>query len=120
MRSDDLKIQIEIEFRMMEKVINEVMNLKTDALNQSPTIREIAAASSFLAQFYNGIDNILKRIARFNNIPLPKGESWHIELFNRFCDPPSFSLPLLFDNKFKPEIASFRKFRHIVFHGYSF
>jgi hypothetical protein len=38
----------------------------------------------------------------------------------RFCEPPFDKLPILFDINFKLEIASFRKFRHIVFHGYSF
>jgi hypothetical protein len=62
-----------------------------------PTVRENAAAAAFLAQFYNGIENILKRICRCHNVPLPTGDTWHTVLFQRFCSPAYADLPLLFD-----------------------
>lgn len=62
----------------------------------------------------------LKRISRFHEVPLPKGESWHIDLFTRYCSPPTPPFPLLFDDALAPTIAPFRKFRHVVHHGYGF
>ena len=88
--------------------------------DREPTLREKTAAATFLAQFYTGIENILKRICRFHNIELPHGETWHIELFKRFCEPPHSPLPALFDKKLAFELAPYRKFRHIVYHGYGF
>lgn len=67
-----------------------------------------------------GIENILKRITKYYNVPLPKTESWHYELFTFFCDPPYLSLPVLFDAEIKMEMNELRKFRHRVHHGYSF
>ena len=73
-----------------------------------------------MAQFYGGVENILKRICRFHSIPIPRGDTWHVDLFNMFCDPPMSPLPLLFDEKLKSKLAPFRKFRHVVHHGYGF
>jgi hypothetical protein len=41
-------------------------------------------------------------------------------LFNRFCSPSEKPLPALFDNSLKAELTGFRKFRHVVHHGYGF
>lgn len=42
------------------------------------------------------------------------------ELDLRFCEPTHETLPLLFDGALPPAMASFRKFRHVVHHGYGF
>jgi len=44
----------------------------------------------------------------------------HIELFKRFCYPPYFPLPSLFDFSLASEMAPYRQFRHVVHHGYGF
>lgn len=73
-----------------------------------------------MAQFYGGIENILKRISRFNSVSLPSGDTWHIDLFKRFCEPSYDPLPVLFDKYLASEMSPYRKFRHIVYHGYGF
>lgn len=87
---------------------------------RAPTVREKTAAAAFIAQFYGGIENILKRVHRYYNIALPAGESWHIEIFKRFCHPGYSPLPILFDEALARELSAFRKFRHVVYHGYGF
>lgn len=96
------------------------MKLRQEVGDQIPNIRDLTAASAFLAQFYNGIENILKRFSRFFNKPFPKGADWHITLFRSFCEPPEEKLPLLFSKELEAKLASFRKFRHVVHHGYGF
>ncbi|MBI4648406.1 MAG: hypothetical protein HY738_17940 [Bacteroidia bacterium] len=51
-------------------------------------------------------------------MPLPASDIWHIVLFRNFCSPPHKSLPVLFDESLEPVIAPYRKFRHVVYHGY--
>lgn len=114
MKIEELKEELSIELEAMENVVKELLSLSCDISNREPTIREKTAAAGFLAQFYNGLENILKRISRFYEVPLPKGEAWHIELFKRFCSPPQPPLPLLFEEAWAPTIASYRKFRHVV------
>lgn len=112
--------EINIELELIETNLKEISSLKNDIADREPSIRDKTAAAAFMAQFYGGIENILKRISRFYNIPLPAGETWHIDLFRRFCNPPYKSLPLLFDESLSLALAPFRKFRHVVYHGYGF
>ena len=83
-------------------------------------MREQTAAAAFLAQFYNGVENILKRLSHYHNVPLPTGETWHVDLFQRFCSPPHPPLPALFDTSLAAALAPYRRFRHVAFHSYGF
>ena len=87
MKLEDLKIEISIELELMEATVQELLTLERDVTGKEPTVREKVAAAAFMAQFYNGVENILKRIGRFHSVPLPTGDTWHIDLFKRFCSP---------------------------------
>lgn len=116
----ELGEEISIELEMMEDTVQEAVSLLNDLAGKEPTVREKTAAAAFMAQFYGGIENILKRIHRYHNIPLPTGDSWHTDIFKRFCNPSYPPFPVLFDDSLAAELAPFRKFRHVVYHGYGF
>jgi len=116
----ELAEEIEIELEMIGEIVKELAILYKDVGGRTPTVREKTAASAFLAQFYNGIENILKRLCRYYAVPLPHGDTWHIELFKLFCETSKSTLPVLFDDKLANAIAPYRKFRHVVYHSYGF
>jgi hypothetical protein len=121
MNLSELREEISIELEMMGAVVAEAISLLNDISDdKEPTVREKTAAAAFLAQFYGGIENILKRIHRYHDIPMPVGDSWHIDIFRRFCNPPYPPFPVLFDNELAADLSPFRKFRHVVYHGYGF
>ena len=120
MTSNELIEEIRIELDNIEIVLQELDCLYKDVKSSEVSMRNKTAAAAFLAQFYGGIENILKRISLFCNVSLPAGNSWHVELFKRFCDPHVKPLPLLFDKALSEDLAPFRKFRHVVHHGYGF
>lgn len=120
MTAEELKAEIEIEFDALRQVVNELESLRTDVVGREPTVREKTAAAAFLAQFYSGIENILKRLSRFHRVKLPAGENWHLDLFKRFCPPGQPPLPMLFDEALARQLGPFRRFRHVVHHGYGF
>lgn len=120
MKLENLIEEIDIEFESLEITVTELLKLRQEVGDEIPSIRDLTAARAFLAQFYNGVENILKRFYRFLNKPLPKGADWHINLFRSFCDPPEGKLPLLFSKQLDDKLSSFRKFRHVVHHGYGF
>ncbi len=120
MNPKELREEIVLELTQMEKVVRELQALYREVGERTPTVREKAAAAAFLAQFYTGVENVLKRISRFYGVPLPTGEAWHVELFTRFCEPSYGPLPALFDSSLASSLAPFRRFRHVFFHGYSF
>ncbi|TAN60429.1 hypothetical protein EPN18_08570 [bacterium] len=51
---------------------------------------------------------------------MPVGDVWHIDLFKRFCKPGYSHLPVLFDESLAVGMAPYRKFRHVIYHGYGF
>lgn len=116
----ELREEISIELEMMGTVVAEAVSLINDLAGKEPTVREKTAAAAFLAQFYGGIENILKRIHRYHGISMPVGDSWHIVIFKRFCSPSHAPFPVLFDNELAADLSPFRKFRHVVYHGYGF
>jgi len=116
----ELREEITVELEALEAIVNELLALHHDLAGREPTVREKTAAAAFLAQFYNGIENILKRISSYYEIALPIGETWHVDLFNRFCTPPHPPLPALFDESLASALAPYRRFRHVVFHSYGF
>ncbi len=119
MKAEALREEVSIETERIAAIICELTALDHDLAEREPTVREKAAAAVFLAQFYTGIENVLKRISHFNNVPLPGGETWHVELFKQFCAPAYAPLPELFDATLATALAPFRKFRHVVYHGYA-
>jgi hypothetical protein len=120
MKPEELREEIAIELELMEATVRELSALQNDLAGREPTVREKTAAAAFLAQFYNGVENILKRISRFHAVPLPTSDTWHVDLFKRFCMPPYEPLPALLDEPLASALAPFRKFRHVVYHSYGF
>lgn len=120
MNVTDLREQIAIELKAMEATLAEIASLCRDIGDRGPSTREVAAAGLFLANFYNGIENILKRLCVFHGASLPSGDTWQTDLLNGFCDPPRAGLPCLLDAPLKAALAAYRRFRHVVHHGYGF
>jgi hypothetical protein len=120
MKPDELCEEIAVEIEALQVTVDELLALQRDVAHREPTVREKTAAAAFLAQFYSGIENVLKRVSRYHNVPLPTGETWHVDLFQRFCSPPHPGLPALFDKALASTLAPFRRFRHVAFHSYGF
>jgi len=120
MNPAELGEEIAIELEALETTVSELLALQRDVAHREPTVREKTAAAAFLAQLYNGIENILKRISRYHDVPLPTGETWHVDLFQRFCPPSHPNLPMLFDEALASALAPYRRFRHVALHGYGF
>jgi hypothetical protein len=119
-KPDELREEIAVELEALEATVNELLGLQRDVAHREPTVREKTAAAAFLAQFYNGIENILKRISYYHGVPLPVGETWHVDFFQQFCSPSHPNLPVLFDAALASALAPFRRFRHVAFHSYGF
>jgi hypothetical protein len=112
--------EVALELENLTMLIQELQKIiNTQELND-PDIVLKTATSSFMAQYYTGIENILKRISKYFSVPLPKSDSWHYELFSSFCNPSTSPLPVLFSDDIKNEMNELRKFRHRFHHGYSF
>ena len=59
MKPIELQEDIAVELEAMEMTVDELMALQRDIAHREPTTREKTAAAAFLAQFYNGLENII-------------------------------------------------------------
>ncbi|MCG2813482.1 MAG: hypothetical protein L6245_02260 [Thermodesulfovibrionales bacterium] len=99
------------------KRLNEVKNnfrvqKKEDYLSEP-------AMGTYLMNFYNGIENILKQISRSYYLSVPKGNSWHKELLVLSSNPPAGKVQV-FNQTIMERIVPYRNFRHRFVSGYGF
>lgn len=120
MTADDLRSEISIGIESIDNVLEKLSALYGDVKKRRPTVREKTAAGSFMAQFYSGVENILKRISVYHEVPLPSGRMWQVDLFRRFCVPSHRPLPELFDDLLASGFSPYRRFRHVFHHSYGF
>jgi hypothetical protein len=107
MTPDELREEVGIELQLIEDTLRELSSLSNDIGRGEPKVREKTAAAAFMAQFYGGVENILKRISRFHSVPVPTGETWHVDLFRQFCLPGRKPLPVLFDDPLQEQWLHF-------------
>jgi len=119
MTKKELTDSVNKEFGNMKIVIDQIENLFKITTENDPDIIQLTALASFASQFYNGVENILKRICIFNSVTIPRIQDWHIQLYKWFCYPSGNNLPVLFSESDSVKYSSIRKFRHYFFHGYS-
>ncbi len=120
MSVERLREEIDIELAALDIIVWEIVALRDDLGYREATLREKTAAAGFLSQFYNGIENILKRISAFQGRLPRESASWHLDLFKQFSPQASVPFPALFDDQLTKDLVPYRKFRHIARHGYAF
>jgi len=106
-----------------EKAVEEtLMRLFEVRSKFDPRVKDYSiepAMGTYLMNFYNGIENILKRISKEYYQTMPKGESWHKELLALSADPPQGKISL-FSQQIIERLYPYRNFRHRFVSGYGF
>lgn len=74
---------------------------------------ELAGVATLLHNFYNGIENILKRLLIKKGISIPQGSAWHKELLN-LSGQENIITPQM-----KQQLGEFLAFRHFFSHAYA-
>ena len=103
--------QVEAEFENIERTITDIPNL--ESLPKLSRL-ELAGLATLIHNFYNGIENILKKTVTAIGEKLPEGHSWHQDLINT-----AVSNEIICEStgrKLRPYLA----FRHFYSHSYSF
>jgi len=71
-----LSRKIEVEVENIEKVLSIIEKYK----NKSYSELELAGIATYIHNFYNGIENIIKQILKSKNINLSNSYSWHRDI----------------------------------------
>jgi hypothetical protein len=73
---EQLKRDLLFEQEQLDLVISKIRGIKDQKITEVNT----AATATYLMNFYNGIENIMKRCAKQYYRKLPKGDDWHKQL----------------------------------------
>jgi len=76
--------------------------------------------ASFMADFYIGVENILKMIAEELNGGVPRGEGWHKRLLHSMALEVKGLRPPVISNELYHDLLKFLGFRHVVRQAYGF
>ncbi|MBN2488297.1 MAG: hypothetical protein JXA98_04655 [Methanosarcinaceae archaeon] len=89
-------------------------NIQYTISREEMSVVELAAIGTFLHNIYNGIENILKRIAVAQNVDIPKSDTWHKDLLGL-----SLSTGII-SNELSDKLYEYLTFRHFFIHAYGF
>ena len=115
----DLKEDILDEINAIEETLERLSKVKDNFNSQKGDYSTEPAMGTYLMNFYNGIENILKRVSRKYYITIPKGESWHKELLLLSFNPPD-GKTAIFNQNIVEKLQLYRAFRHRFISGYGF
>lgn len=113
MTKNRIKEYCEAEFENIDLTIAELdLIVKSDKSVYSTG--ELAAMATFIHNFYNGIENILKQILSLKKKKTRNGASWHKDLLKSSVEANIISSDLC------AKLADYLSFRHFFIHGYGF
>jgi len=105
------KLKIETELENMNSVINTLLEERS---KKKRTKIELAGIATYIHNFYNGVENILKQILKTKAIEIEDSAYWHKELLERSVKEKIISKSLAVS------LSEFMSFRHFFVHSYSF
>jgi hypothetical protein len=115
----ELREDVLDEARAIEKTLARLYEVRNKF---GPHTRDCSiepAMGTYLMNFYNGIENILKRISKEYYQVMPRGESWHKELLVLSYNPPE-GKTAIFNRSIAERLHQYRNFRHRFVSGYGF
>ncbi len=116
---NELKEDVLDEEKAIDKTIEKLCRIRGKFDPQEKDILIEPAMGTYLMNFYNGIENILKRIAKEYYLITPKGNSWHKELIVLSYNAPEGKIPIL-NQALSEGIVPYKNFRHRFVSGYGF
>lgn len=117
--SGELKRQIHVEGQQLRRLLRMHARLLAKCYTAQPTVDELAALAAILHAFYNGVENIFKRVAVTLNGGPPRGPFWHADLIEAMSKPTA-NRPALLSEGLYETLQEYLDFRHVFRQAYSF
>ena len=115
----ELREDVSDEEKAIEEALEKLFKVVSKFDSHKEDYSTEPAMGTYLMNFYNGIENILKRITKKYYLTVPKGESWHKELLALSFNPPEGKIPIL-NQDIVSRLYPYRNFRHRFISGYGF
>ena len=114
----ELQEEVELELAMIREHLGMFAPLLDAVRGRAPDAIETAALGAMLHSFYNGVENIFKRIAIHCDGGPPRGEGSHAELLDRMTRPGA-NRPIAVSGSLAAELHGYLRFRHKFRYAYS-
>ena len=85
---DKLDRAVKLERQQLRRLLDEYRPLFEKCAANPPNLTELTALASVLHSFYNGVGNILKRVATELDGGAPGGQFWHRQLLDSMISKP--------------------------------
>ena len=115
-----LQSEINQEILSLEALLRELETLKPRLAQKEISNLDLRAAGSILHDFYNGVENIFRRVAQELNGGLPAGEDWHKQLLTDMSLDVKGVRPPLVSEDLKLKLQKYLGFRYIFRNVYGF
>ncbi len=107
------------EREQLQRLLTRFHRLLAQCRDTVPTEIELSALAATLHSFYNGAENIFKRVAvELDGEPV-RGDAWHRELLLRMKTPTA-RRPALLSEELHDTLNEYLRFRHVFRNAYSF
>ena len=116
---DRLRKQVTVERQQLHRLLETYRPLFEKCAVSAPNDIEIYALAGLLHSFYNGIENIFKRIAEELDGQSPRSQFWHRELLDSMSQPREVR-PAVISESLVERLDSYLDFRHFFRHSYIF
>lgn len=116
---DKLRKQVAVEREQLQGLLESYRPLLEKCATTPPSDIELSALAAMLHSFYNGVENIFKRVAVELGDPLPGGESWHQELLVAMAQATRHRKPVI-SLGLRGRLREYMEFRHFFRHAYIF
>lgn len=107
-----LKWLIESELQDLEQLSSEIDKFLSQVSNRIPNVMELMGVGGILQFFYNGIEQIFKRINLTLTGELPQGEDWHTSLLQQV------EAGQIIDQSLAIRLLEYLTFRHRFWNSY--
>ncbi len=111
-----LKVQVLDEIAKLNTLIEEASSIQ----HKRQSNLAIRAGASVLHDFYSGIENIFRNIAKSIDEKTPSGMSWHLELLNQMTLDIEELRPPVIKKETAAELEQYLRFRHLFRNRYGF
>jgi len=116
---DRLRKQVALERQQLHRLLSTSRPFIEQCASRPPNSAELFALAATLHSFYNGFENIFKRIAVELDGDLPDNEFWHRELLDSM-GTPSNHRPAILSEQLIERLDDYLAFRHFFRYAYLF
>ncbi len=116
---DKVRRQVAFERQHLRRLLGTYDVLVRKCDTSPPDDFELSALAAMLHAFYNGIENIFKRIAEGLDGGLPATQFWHRSLLDTMSKPGT-ARPAVISPAMVDRLDAYLDFRHFFRHSYTF